>query len=104
MVNPIGGIDGLKPVSLPPMTLSASDQHSAVKDLDFQQLLIQSLQQVSSMDKTIQTGITESLTGGDITQVEVLTAVKEVEMALLLLLQVRNKILEAYNEIKQMQM
>ena len=42
--------------------------------------------------------------GGDITQVEVFSAFKKADLALRMLLQIRNGVLEAYNEIKQMQM
>jgi len=42
--------------------------------------------------------------GGNITNVEIFSAVKKAELALKMMLQVRNKLLEAYNEIKSMQM
>ena len=41
----------------------------------------------------------ELLTGGDVTQAEVLTAVQKADMAFRLLVQVRNKLLAAYEEL-----
>jgi flagellar hook-basal body complex protein FliE len=41
----------------------------------------------------------ELLTGGDVSQVEVLTAVQKADMSFRLLVQVRNKLMSAYDEI-----
>lgn len=41
----------------------------------------------------------ELLTGGDVSQVEVLTSVQKADMAFRLLVQVRNKLMAAYDEI-----
>ncbi len=41
----------------------------------------------------------ELLSGGDVSQVEVLTAVQKADMAFRLLVQVRNKLMSAYDEI-----
>ncbi|MDA1014547.1 MAG: flagellar hook-basal body complex protein FliE [Planctomycetota bacterium] len=70
----------------------------------FQDLLLNSLQQSIDAQRMSENAIESSLTGKDITQVEVLSAVKKADMSLRMMLQIRNKLLEAYNEIKQMQM
>ena len=47
--------------------------------------------------------IQDAISGGEITQVEVATALKKADLSLRMMLQVRNKLLDAYNEIRQMQ-
>ena len=42
-------------------------------------------------------------TRGDINEAEVLTAVQKADLAFRMLLQVRNKLIEAYREVQQIQ-
>lgn len=48
-------------------------------------------------DATVQ--INDLLTGGDVNQAEVFTAVQKADMAFRMLVQVRNKLMAAYEEI-----
>ena len=104
MVNSIGGVGNLQSLSLPLETPGLLTPGSDTGELSFQNLLFDSLQQVNSMQQSAQGAIEENLAGGDITQVEVFAAVKKADLALRMLLQMRNKIMEAYNEIKQLRM
>src|SRR5271168_5319305 len=70
----------------------------------FADLLLQQLGQVNALDQSAQSAVERSLSGGDITDVEVLTEMKKADLALRMMIQVHNKIFDAYNEIKQMQM
>src|SRR5271154_3109791 len=70
----------------------------------FADLLMQQLGQVNALDQSSQSAVEKSLSGGNITQVEVLTEMKKADLALRMMIQVHNKIFDAYNEIKQMQM
>ncbi|HXY37579.1 MAG TPA: flagellar hook-basal body complex protein FliE [Planctomycetaceae bacterium] len=70
----------------------------------FADLLLQQMGQVNAMEQSAQSAVERSLSGGDITQVEVFTEMKKADLALRMMIQVHNKILDAYNEIKQMQM
>jgi len=79
-------------------------QNSAAEASHFQNLLIESISHVNQLDQASQAAIQESLAGGDITQVEVFSSVKKADLALRMMLQVRNKLMQSYNEIKQMQM
>jgi len=45
--------------------------------------------------------VMQALSGEDVTQVEVMAAVKKADLALRMMLQVRNKLLDAYNEVQQ---
>ena len=51
-----------------------------------------------------QHAIESQMLGEGITQVEVLSAVKKADLALRLMMQIRNKVLEAYNEVQQIRM
>jgi flagellar hook-basal body complex protein FliE len=70
----------------------------------FEKMFLQAITQTGQLDGQAQFAVQEALTGGDVTQVEVLSAVKKADLAMRLLLQVRNKVLDAYNEIQQMRM
>jgi len=70
----------------------------------FQDLLLEAIAQVNESQSSADSAVGDFLAGGDITQVEVLTAMKKADLSLRMMLQMRNKLLEAFNEIKQMQM
>jgi len=71
---------------------------------NFQDMLLDSLKQASEAQHDAQTATETALSGKDITQAEVFSAVKKADLALKLTLQIRNKVLEAYREIQQMRM
>ena len=102
MITPITGTAHANPLRLPETT--AIGPRTPPAGVDFQQMLLQSLQDAVSMQQKADTGVQESLLQGDMTNVEVLTAVKKADLTLRMLMQIRNKVLEAYNEIKQMRM
>ena len=64
----------------------------------FEAMLAETMQ----LERTAQQNVETALTGGDITQAEVLSAVKKADLSLRLLMQIRNKTLAAYNEVQQM--
>lgn len=70
----------------------------------FQSLLQNSIEQMGQSEAHANQMIEQSLLGDDVTQVEVMTAVKKADLALKMMVQVRNKLLEAYDEIKQLRM
>ena len=43
------------------------------------------------------------LTGGDVNEAEVLTAVQKADLAFRMLMQIRNKLMDAYREVQQIQ-
>ncbi|QDV27111.1 flagellar hook-basal body complex protein FliE [Aureliella helgolandensis] len=87
------------------LPLSSRLMHSeAVKQSDrpssFPDLLMSGVSQVNSMQHDADSQVHEMLTGGDVSQVEVLTAVQKADMAFRMLVQVRNKLMSAYEEIQ----
>lgn len=65
----------------------------------FADFLTSGVNQVNSMQQDANAKVHEMLTGGDVSQVEVLTAVQKSDMAFRMLVQVRNKLMAAYEEI-----
>jgi flagellar hook-basal body complex protein FliE len=103
MTGPISAFNG----SASPASLLGSLQSSSTstgQTAPFADLLLQQLGQVNALDQSAQSAVERSLSGGDITQVEVLTEMKKADLALRMMIQVHNKVFDAYNEIKQMQM
>ncbi len=103
MTQPISNVTSLQRPSFPAVDPTLS-QARMTDQTGFQNLLLQSIQQVNGMEQQANLAIEQSLSGGNITQVEVFSAVKKADLALKMMMQVRNKLLEAFNEIKQLRM
>jgi flagellar hook-basal body complex protein FliE len=92
------------PPALPGESSTAPAQAGLPGGISFQDLLQQSIEQVNGFDRQAQSAVAAALTGDDLTQAEVFTAMKKADLALRTMLQIRNKLVEAYNEIKNMRM
>ena len=68
----------------------------------FAELLQQSLSAVQNLNASANDAVERSLIGDDLAMVETFTAVREADLALRLMLQIRNKLVDAYQEIQQM--
>ncbi len=69
----------------------------------FSDLLVNQVENVNTMQNNADGMVHSMLTGGDVNEAEVLTAVQKADLAFRMLLQVRNKLIEAYREIQQIQ-
>lgn len=72
--------------------------------VSFSQLLVDSLAETSQFDIQAQSAIQQQLAGEDISQVEVFTAMKKADLSLRMMLQIRNKLVDAWQEIQQLRM
>jgi flagellar hook-basal body complex protein FliE len=68
----------------------------------FAELLQQSLEQVQGMNAEAQSAVQQSLIGDDLSMIETFTAVREADLAVRLMLQIRNKLVDAYQELQQL--
>jgi len=66
----------------------------------FKDVLVDSIQQVNSMQLEADRAVETMFTGGEINPAEVLTAVQKADLAFRLTMQMRNKLMEVYQEIK----
>ncbi|MCH7839796.1 MAG: flagellar hook-basal body complex protein FliE [Planctomycetes bacterium] len=89
-VGPAGGVSPIAPVDAPATR-------------DFKSVLIQSLEEVNRLQTAADAGVQRLLTGETDNVAEVLAAVNKAGIAFDLLMEIRNKLTEAYQEIKQMQ-
>lgn len=76
----------------------------ATGGLNFQRMLLDSLNQTASLQNNADQLVQQGLVEGDATQVETLTSIRKAELSLKLMLQVRNKLMDAFTEIRQMQL
>ena len=66
----------------------------------FKDLLVDSIQQVNTMQLEADKAVETMVTGGEINPAEVLTAVQKADLAFRLTMQMRNKLMEVYQEVK----
>jgi flagellar hook-basal body complex protein FliE len=83
-------------VSLPPMP----PLEGAAGGPSFKDMLVDSIQQVNTMQLEADQAVETLFTGGEINPAEVLTAVQKADLAFRLTMQMRNKLMEVYQEIK----
>jgi len=95
VINPIGNLP--MPTVLPGQAPGpASDAKDATPFRDF---LLNSIRDVNAMQQEADLAVENLATGGDVTPAEVLTAVQKADIAFRLMVQVRNKMVQAYEEI-----
>jgi flagellar hook-basal body complex protein FliE len=72
----------------------------AVGGPSFKDMLTDSIQQVNTMQLEADKAVETMFSGGDVNPAEVLTAVQKADLAFRLTMQMRNKLMEVYQEIK----
>ena len=88
-----------------PTTQLLTPQSTNVQSKDanagsFKDFLLNSIQDVNSMQQQADQAVETLMTGGDADPAEVLTAVQKADMAFRLMMQMRNKMMEVYREVK----
>jgi flagellar hook-basal body complex protein FliE len=66
----------------------------------FKDFLLQSIDEVNSMQQAADRAVEAISTGEDVNPAEVLTAVQKADIAFRMMMQIRNKIVEAYQEVQ----
>ncbi len=103
-MKPIAGIQPpLRPQS-PFGSISKGTPQTGATGIDsFANLLSDQVKSVNTMQIDANDMVHSMLTGGNVNEAEVLTAVQKADLAFRMLLQVRNKLIEAYREVQQIQ-
>jgi len=99
MTDGLRRVEGQGPL-VPRHLEPASPQEASSKD--FKKLLLESLDQVNKLQEEADAKVEQLLTGQEDNVVEVLSAVRKADIAFTLLMEIRNKLLEAYQQIEQM--
>ena len=68
----------------------------------FKSVLADSMAEVNRLQEDADTAITRLQTGQDVNLTEVMVAVEKADLAFKTLMQIRNKLVDAYREIEQM--
>lgn len=66
----------------------------------FKNMLLQSINDVNSMQQQADLAVETIMTGGDVDPASVLTAVQKADLAFRMMMQMRNKMMQVYQEIK----
>ena len=93
-------IGAIGPGAIDPTGRTGAAQPS--KGGDFKSILRQSFDQVNQLQQDADTAITRLQTGQDVNVTEVLVAVEKADLAFKTLMQIRNKLVDAYKQIEQM--
>jgi flagellar hook-basal body complex protein FliE len=79
----------------PPNPVKGADDGASFKDF-----LIKSIQDVNSAQQEANQAVETLMTGGDVDPASVLTAVEKADLAFRMMLQMRNKVLQVYQEVR----
>jgi flagellar hook-basal body complex protein FliE len=66
----------------------------------FKDMLVDSVKQVNTMQLDADNAVQQMFTGGDVNPAEVLTAVQKADLAFRLTMQMRNKLMDVYQEVQ----
>jgi flagellar hook-basal body complex protein FliE len=66
----------------------------------FKNFLLDSIGQVNSMQQDANHTVEQLATGGDVSPAEVFTAVQKADLAFRMMMQVRNKLVQAYQDVQ----
>lgn len=100
MISPLSLMSGTPGLQMPQGLPSAGTPPAGT----FQETLLQSWQQMQGVQGDAQQAIQAALSSDDPALVETFTAVRESDLALRLMIQIRNKLLDAYQEIQNLRM
>jgi flagellar hook-basal body complex protein FliE len=75
-------------------------QTEAAGSSTFKDLLVDSIKEVNSMQQAADRAVEKLAVGEDVNPAEVLTAVQKADIAFKLMMQMRNKMVQAYQEIQ----
>ncbi len=95
-MNPISNIS--IPTHLP--NLAGPSAAQPADSQSFKNLLMDSIKEVNSMQLQADQAVESLFTGGDVEPAEVLSAVQKADLAFRLMMQTRNKLVQVYDEIK----
>ena len=70
------------------------------RDGSFKDFLLDSIHEVNSMQQDADQAVEKLATGGDVNPAEVLTAVQKADVAFRMMMQIRNKMVQAYQEVQ----
>lgn len=99
MTHSISSLNLAPPSLLQP---GAAGGAAAAPGPTFKQQLLESIDQVNSMQAQANRAVEDLAAGEDVNPAEVLTAVQKADLAFRMMMQIRNKLVQAYQEVKDL--
>lgn len=95
-------MNSITPINVTPQTSIPSPATSIKggESASFKDMLVDSIKQVNQMQHDADQAVEALFTGGDVNPAEVLTAVQKADLAFRLTMQMRNKAMDVYREIR----
>ena len=84
----------------PSLPQTATNKLQGEQNGSFKDMLLDSIQDVNSMQQQADSAVEMMMTGGEVNPAEVLTAVQKADLAFRLMMQMRNKMMQVYQEVK----
>ena len=102
-MDPVQGMQTSK-VSLPPSPPAPPQLTDAAQDgeASFKNLLVEGINQVNSMQQQADRAVEQLVTGEEVDPATVLTSIQKADMSFRMMMQIRNKLMQAYQEVKNM--
>ncbi|MBI1345890.1 flagellar hook-basal body complex protein FliE [bacterium] len=98
-MSSLNAITAARPLSIVPPAMALQESAPATS---FSELLSASWEQTQALNAQATNSIENSLIGEDLSMVESFTAVREADIALRMMMQIRNKLVDAYQELQQL--
>src|SRR5438132_1384813 len=95
-MTPITGLP-LTPPAIP--TLGGQQATPAPGGQPFKNILLEALNQVNTMQSQANEAVQQLVTGGEVNPAEVLTTLQKADISFRMMLQIRNKLVQAYQEV-----
>jgi flagellar hook-basal body complex protein FliE len=105
-MNTIGNLGTAAPSVAAPLGAASLGGAGAANESgegSFKNLLLDSIKQVNTMQQDADHAVENLFTGGDVDPAQVLTAVQKADIAFRMMMQIRNKLTSAFQEIKGIQ-
>jgi flagellar hook-basal body complex protein FliE len=96
MMSPITSLP-LTPSAAP--ALGVGQAAGQVGGQPFKNILLEALNQVNTMQSQANDAVQQLVTGGDVNPAEVLTTLQKADISFRMMLQIRNKLVQAYQEV-----
>jgi flagellar hook-basal body complex protein FliE len=87
------------PLVPPSLNLAPPTSPVGSEPSPFKNILLEGLDQVNSMQQQADAAVEQLVTGGEVNPAEVLTTLQRADMSFKLMLQIRNKLVQAYQEV-----
>jgi flagellar hook-basal body complex protein FliE len=92
----ISSLTSLSPASA---GIAARPQAATEAQKPFKDFMLEALNEVNTMQQDADKAVQQLVTGGDANAAEVLTTLQKADMSFKLMMQIRNKLVQAYQEV-----